>query len=165
MQKRDWLTLFSLPVSLAVNIGVMNLLPLPALDGGRILFVLIEMIFRKPIPRDKEGYVHFIGFFAFNRTNVICNLERYCETAVRIFRVAADNNLNLLQQQAVRDFLIRRLIDYMLFIFFKKLFMTLILPPILMYDNNAEQQNVTQNNKFIFLLIIIRNQIPYRFLL
>ena len=47
---------------LAVNIGVMNLLPLPALDGGRILFVLIEMIFRKPIPRDKEGYVHFIGF-------------------------------------------------------------------------------------------------------
>ena len=52
-------------------------------------------------------------------TNVFCNYERYCETAVRIFRVAADNNLNLLQQQAVRDFLIRRLIDYMLFIFLK----------------------------------------------
>lgn len=47
---------------LAVNIGVMNLLPLPALDGGRILFVLWEIIFRRPIPRDKEGYVHFIGF-------------------------------------------------------------------------------------------------------
>lgn len=47
---------------LAVNIGVMNLLPLPALDGGRIFFVLWEMIFRKPIPREKEGYVHFIGF-------------------------------------------------------------------------------------------------------
>jgi len=47
---------------LAVNIGVMNLLPLPALDGGRIFFVLWEIIFRKPIPRDKEGYVHFIGF-------------------------------------------------------------------------------------------------------
>ena len=47
---------------LAVNIGVMNLLPLPALDGGRIFFVLIEIIFRKPVPRDKEGYVHFIGF-------------------------------------------------------------------------------------------------------
>lgn len=47
---------------LAVNIGVMNLLPLPALDGGRIFFVLIEMIFRRPIPREKEGYVHFIGF-------------------------------------------------------------------------------------------------------
>ena len=47
---------------LAVNIGVMNLLPLPALDGGRIIFALWEMIFRKPIPREKEGYVHFIGF-------------------------------------------------------------------------------------------------------
>lgn len=47
---------------LSVNIGVMNLLPLPALDGGRIFFVLYEMIFRKPIPREKEGYVHFIGF-------------------------------------------------------------------------------------------------------
>ena len=47
---------------LAVNIGVMNLLPLPALDGGRIFFVLFEIIFRRPIPRDKEGYVHFVGF-------------------------------------------------------------------------------------------------------
>lgn len=47
---------------LAVNIGIMNLLPLPALDGGRILFVLIELIFRKPIPKDKEGWVHFVGF-------------------------------------------------------------------------------------------------------
>lgn len=47
---------------LAVNIGVMNLLPLPALDGGRIFFVLWEWIFRRPIPREKEGYVHFIGF-------------------------------------------------------------------------------------------------------
>ncbi len=47
---------------LAVNIGVMNLLPLPALDGGRILFVLFEIIFRRPIPREKEGYVHFVGF-------------------------------------------------------------------------------------------------------
>ena len=40
----------------------MNLLPLPALDGGRIIFVLIELIFRKPVPRDKEGWVHFVGF-------------------------------------------------------------------------------------------------------
>ncbi len=47
---------------LAVNIGVMNLLPLPALDGGRIFFVLVELIFRRPIPREKEGYVHFVGF-------------------------------------------------------------------------------------------------------
>lgn len=47
---------------LTVNIGVMNLLPLPALDGGRTVFALIELIFRKPVPPEKEGVVHFIGF-------------------------------------------------------------------------------------------------------
>lgn len=47
---------------LAVNIGVMNLLPLPALDGGRIIFSLAELILRKPIPPEKEGVVHMIGF-------------------------------------------------------------------------------------------------------
>lgn len=47
---------------LAVNLGVMNLLPLPALDGGRIIFSLFELIFRKPVPPEKEGVVHMIGF-------------------------------------------------------------------------------------------------------
>ncbi len=47
---------------LAVNLGVMNLLPIPALDGGRIVFALFELIFRKPIPPEKEGIVHAIGF-------------------------------------------------------------------------------------------------------
>ena len=39
-----------------------NLLPLPALDGGRVLFILYEMIFRKPIPAKYEGWVHAVGF-------------------------------------------------------------------------------------------------------
>lgn len=47
---------------LAVNIGVMNLLPLPALDGGRTVFALIELITRKRVPPEKEGIVHFVGF-------------------------------------------------------------------------------------------------------
>lgn len=46
---------------ITVNIGVMNLLPIPALDGGRMFFVLIEAIRRKPIPPEKEGVVHAIG--------------------------------------------------------------------------------------------------------
>jgi len=46
---------------MAVNLGILNLLPLPALDGGRIIFVLIEAVRRKPIPPEKEGIVHFIG--------------------------------------------------------------------------------------------------------
>lgn len=47
---------------LTVNIGIMNLLPLPALDGGRIIFALFELIFKKPVPPEKEGFVHMIGF-------------------------------------------------------------------------------------------------------
>ncbi len=56
-----WLELLFFIAFLAVNIGLMNLLPLPALDGGRIFFVLVELIFRKPIPAEKEGWVHFAG--------------------------------------------------------------------------------------------------------
>lgn len=47
---------------LSVNLGVVNLLPLPALDGGRLLFVGIEAIRGKPIDPQKEGLVHVIGF-------------------------------------------------------------------------------------------------------
>ncbi|WP_130860000.1 RIP metalloprotease RseP [Gracilibacillus phocaeensis] len=48
--------------ALSVNLGIMNLLPLPALDGGRLLFVGVEAIRGKPIDPQKEGIVHFIGF-------------------------------------------------------------------------------------------------------
>lgn len=46
---------------ITINVGVFNLLPLPALDGGRILFVLIEMILRRPVPLRFEAWVHRIG--------------------------------------------------------------------------------------------------------
>jgi regulator of sigma E protease len=47
---------------LSINIGIMNLLPIPALDGGRLLFFGVEALRGKPIDRQKEGVVHFIGF-------------------------------------------------------------------------------------------------------
>lgn len=47
---------------LSVNLGIINLVPLPALDGGRLLFVGIEAVRGKPIDPQKEGFVHFIGF-------------------------------------------------------------------------------------------------------
>ncbi len=50
-----------LAVVISMNLGVMNLLPLPALDGGRLLFQFIEVIRRKPVPTEIEGYVHFAG--------------------------------------------------------------------------------------------------------
>lgn len=46
---------------LSVNLGLMNLLPFPALDGGRILFLLYEKIMRRPIDPRKEGLVHAVG--------------------------------------------------------------------------------------------------------
>ena len=42
----------------------MNLLPIPALDGGRLVFLLIEAVRRKRVPPEKEGMVHFAGLVA-----------------------------------------------------------------------------------------------------
>lgn len=54
-------TLVMLMVMITVNLGVFNLLPLPALDGGRLLFLVWEAITRKPLPAKYEGVVHFVG--------------------------------------------------------------------------------------------------------
>lgn len=50
---------------LTINLGILNLLPIPALDGGRLVFLLLEVVRGKPIPPDKEGLVHFIGLVFF----------------------------------------------------------------------------------------------------
>lgn len=55
------LTMLEIVVLLSVNLGIMNLLPLPALDGGRLVFMFVEVIRGKPVPPDKEGMVHFAG--------------------------------------------------------------------------------------------------------
>ena len=49
-------------IMISVNLGIVNLLPLPALDGGRFVFLLLEAIFRKPVPQKYEAYVHTAGF-------------------------------------------------------------------------------------------------------
>lgn len=55
------LGLANMCVLLSANLGIMNLLPIPALDGGRLVFLIIEAIRRKPIDKEKEGYVHMAG--------------------------------------------------------------------------------------------------------
>ena len=57
-----FLNMMNIAVLLSVNLGVLNLLPVPALDGGRLVFLLIEAVRGKPIPPEKEGMVHMIGF-------------------------------------------------------------------------------------------------------
>ena len=54
--------LLQLAALITINLGLFNLLPLPALDGGRIFFVLAEVVTRRKVPAEKEGLVHFIGF-------------------------------------------------------------------------------------------------------
>lgn len=51
-------------ILISANLGVMNLLPLPALDGGRLVFLFVEAVRRKRVPPEKEGYVHFAGIVA-----------------------------------------------------------------------------------------------------
>lgn len=56
------LNMLNFAILLSANLGVLNLLPLPALDGGRLVFLIVEAIRRKPVPQEKEGMVHFAGF-------------------------------------------------------------------------------------------------------
>lgn len=55
----DFLTFISI---IALNLGILNLFPIPALDGGRILFVLVEMIARRKLPEKVETWIHTAGF-------------------------------------------------------------------------------------------------------
>lgn len=58
------LNMINIALLLSVNLGIINLLPLPALDGGRLVFLLIEAVRGKPIPPEKEGMVHLGGMMA-----------------------------------------------------------------------------------------------------
>ena len=61
LRKHGIYSLMNWAAILSINLGIMNLLPLPALDGGRLLFFLFEAIRGKPIDKQKEGMVHFVG--------------------------------------------------------------------------------------------------------
>ena len=58
------LTMMDILILLSVNLGIMNLLPPPALDGWRLLFMIIEVIRGKMVSAEKEGIVHLAGFIA-----------------------------------------------------------------------------------------------------
>ena len=55
------LNLTNMCVLLSVNLGVMNLLPIPALDGGRLVFIVLEALRGRPVDREKEGMIHMAG--------------------------------------------------------------------------------------------------------
>ena len=64
-----------LVVVITMNLGIFNLLPLPALDGGRLLFQIVELVRRKPINPELEGYVHFVGIVLLMILMVVITFE------------------------------------------------------------------------------------------
>lgn len=60
--KTNIYNVISLAALISINLGMVNLLPIPALDGGRLIFLFIEGIIGKPIDPEKEGIIHFTGF-------------------------------------------------------------------------------------------------------
>lgn len=60
--KMGFEAILELVAYLSINVGVINLIPFPAFDGGRILFLFIEKIFRKPVSKKVENIIHTIGF-------------------------------------------------------------------------------------------------------
>ena len=59
--KDSWLSVLHLIILISINLGIMNLLPLPALDGGHLLIYVIEAIRRKPLKPEVEGLINFVG--------------------------------------------------------------------------------------------------------
>lgn len=75
----DWHGLITQMLNLAafitINIGLFNLLPLPALDGGRLIFLILEAIRGKPVPPEKEGMVHLVGMALLLLLSVIVTVS------------------------------------------------------------------------------------------
>jgi regulator of sigma E protease len=79
--REGMVSLIFLTAFLSVNIGICNLLPIPALDGGRLLFILIEKIIRRPVNPRKEGMIHFAGLVLLLALMVVIT----CFDVLRLF--------------------------------------------------------------------------------
>ncbi len=60
--KQSLMDVLPIMALITINLGIFNLFPIPALDGGRLMFILYEMIFRKPVPQKYESVIHTVGF-------------------------------------------------------------------------------------------------------
>jgi len=68
-------TLLDLMSFITVNVGIFNLIPFPALDGGRLVFLFIEALFRKKVPVKVEGMIHFVGLAALMLLMVVITFQ------------------------------------------------------------------------------------------
>jgi regulator of sigma E protease len=70
-------SILSFLTSISISLGLLNLLPIPALDGGRILFVIPELLFRKRIPQKYENVINAIGFAFMLILLLVINLQDF----------------------------------------------------------------------------------------
>lgn len=68
-------SLLSLTVFITINVGIFNLLPIPGLDGSRLLFLIVEAIRRKPIKKEREAMVHLIGMAALFLFMIVITIQ------------------------------------------------------------------------------------------
>lgn len=68
-------SLLSLTVFITINVGIFNLLPIPGLDGSRLLFLIIEAVRRKPIKKEREAMVHLIGMAALFLFMIVITIQ------------------------------------------------------------------------------------------
>ncbi len=68
-------SVMNLTIFITVNVGVFNLLPIPGLDGSRFVFLLVEGIRRKPVPKEKEAIVHFVGMVALFLLMILVSVQ------------------------------------------------------------------------------------------
>lgn len=73
--KAGFLSLLYLTAMISINLGIMNLLPIPALDGGRILFILIEIIARRRLPKKVEDTINSVGLMALLGLSVLIMIK------------------------------------------------------------------------------------------
>lgn len=81
--KTGILPLLNLAAFISINLGFMNLLPIPALDGSKLMFLIIEAIRGKAIPIEKESFVHFVGFILLITLMIFITYK----DIMRIFRI------------------------------------------------------------------------------
>lgn len=87
--KQGFVALLQFMAVLSINLAFLNIIPFPALDGGRILFILIEKVIRRPVPRRVEGWIHSIGFILLISLVLFItyrDLGRYSGGIVQFFR-------------------------------------------------------------------------------
>ena len=75
--KKGPLNLLYLVAMISINLGIMNLLPIPALDGGRIIFILIEMIGRRRLPKRFEDTINMVGLIALFVLSIIITIKDF----------------------------------------------------------------------------------------